>query len=51
MLLESRGEKKLTEGSYEGRKRTERAALIKKGAEKKKKDKNNKEKREKRSRE
>ena len=51
MLLESRGEKKLTEGSYDGRKRTERAALSKKGAEKKKKDKNNKEKREKRSRE
>ena len=48
MLLESRGEKKLTEGSYEGKKRTERAALSKKGVEKKKKkDKNNKEKREK----
>ena len=51
MLLESKGEKKLTEGSYEGRKRTERAALSKKGAEKKMKDKINKEKREKSSRE
>ena len=51
LVLESRGEKKLTEGSYDGRKRTERAALSKKGAEKKKKNKNNKEKREKRSRE
>ena len=46
MLLETRGEKKLTEGSYEGKKRTERAALSKKGVEKKKKDKNKKEKRE-----
>ena len=40
----------MTKGSYEGRKRTERAALSKKGAETKKKDKINKEKREKRSR-
>ena len=50
MLLETRGEKKLTEGSYEGKKRIERAALSKKGVEKKKKDKNKKEKREKRVR-
>ena len=35
LLLESRGEKKLTEGSYEGKKRTERAALRKKGVKKK----------------
>ena len=50
LLLKTRGEKKLIEGSYEGKKRTERAALSKKGVEKKKKDKNKKEKREKRVR-
>ena len=49
LLLKTRGGKKLTEGSYEGKKRIERAALSKKGVEKKKKDKNKKEKREKRS--
>ena len=48
LLLKTRGGKKLTEGSYEGKKRIERAALSKKGVEKKKKDKNKKEKREKR---
>ena len=46
LLLKTRGEKKLIEGSYEGKKRTERAALSKKGVEKKKKDKNKNEKRE-----
>ena len=46
LLLKTRRGKKLTEGSYEGKKRIERAALSKKGVEKKKKDKNKKEKRE-----
>ena len=46
LLLKTRGGKKLIKGSYEGKKRTERAALSKKGVEKKKKDKNKKEKRE-----
>ena len=49
LLLKTRRGQKLTEGSYEGKKRIERAALSKKGVEKKKKDKNKKEKREKRS--